>query len=271
MIGKMRENGRYMKVAIAAAKEAGRIQMNHFGHSHSVEYKGEIDPVTNVDKLCDQAIAKMIFSAFPDHDLLTEEGPFEVKGSPWKWIIDPLDGTTNYLHGYPCFCVSIGLEVDGEVKLGVVYNPNLDELFHAEKGGGAYLNRNRIFVSREDHLDRSFLCTGFPYDIRDHADLYLRYFRQFIIKSFAIRRPGSAAIDLSYLAAGRFDGFWEFKLHAWDVAAASLMVSEAGGKVTDFQGQDFSIYSREILASNGLIHEEMLKIIQEIRSKEHGT
>ena len=255
-------------MAIAAAKEAGRIQMEHFGHSHSVEYKGEINPVTIVDKLCDQAITQMISSVFPDHDLLTEEGLFEMKGSPWKWIIDPLDGTTNYLHGYPCFCVSIGLEVEGEVRLGVVYNPILDELFHAEKGEGAYLNRNRIFVSHEDHLDRSFLCTGFPYDIRENANFYLRYFHQFIIKSFAIRRPGSAAIDLCYLAAGRFDGFWELKLQAWDVAAGSLMVTEAGGKVTDFQGQSFNIYSEEILATNGLIHQKMLQIIQKINSTE---
>ena len=263
----MKKDDRYLRLAIAAAKEAGRIQMEHLGHSLSVEYKGEINPVTIVDKLCDQTITQMIFSVFPDHDLLTEESPFVIKGSPWKWIIDPLDGTTNYLHGYPCFCVSIGLELEGEVGLGVVYNPILDELFYAEKGEGTYLNGNRIFVSHEDHLDRSFLCTGFPYDVRDHADFYLRYFRQFIIKSFALRRLGSAAIDLCYLAAGRFDGFWEFKLHAWDVAAGSLMITEAGGEVTDFQGQPFNIYSGEILASNGLIHQEMLQTIQEIDHK----
>jgi myo-inositol-1(or 4)-monophosphatase len=264
----MQENNGYLQLAIAAAKEAGRIQMEHFGHSHPVEYKGEVNPVTVVDKLCEQVITQMILSAFPNHDLLTEESPFERRGSSYKWIIDPLDGTTNYLHGYPCFCVSIGLEVEGEVRLGVVYNPVLEELFHVGKGEGAYLNENRIFVSQEDHLDRSFLCTGFPYDIRENADFYLRYFHQFITKSFAIRRPGSAAIDLCYLAAGRFDGFWEFKLHAWDVAAGSLMVTEAGGKVTDFQGQPFNIYSEEILASNGLIHEEMLQTIREINSRE---
>ena len=153
------------------------------------------------------------------------------------------------------------------MKLGVVYNPVLDELFHAERGEGAFLNGNPISVSREDDLDRSFLCTGFPYDVREYADFYLRYFRQFIIRSFAIRRPGSAAIDLSYLAAGRFDGFWELKLHPWDVAAGSLIVTEAGGKVTDFKGKPFDIYSEEILASNGLIHEEMLEVIQEVNSK----
>ena len=263
----MQETDHYLQVAIAAAKEAGRIQMEHLGHSHSVEYKGEINPVTMVDKLCDRTITQMIFSTFPDHDLLTEESPFKKKGSPWRWVIDPLDGTTNYLHGYPCFCVSIGLEVESEMRLGVVYNPILNELFYAKKGEGAFLNGNQIFVSHEDHLDRSLLATGFPYDIRENADFYLRYFRQFIMKSFAVRRPGSAAIDLCYLAAGRFEGFWELKLHAWDVAAGSLIITEAGGKVTDFKGQSFSIYSEEMLASNGLIHEEMLQVIRELDGK----
>jgi myo-inositol-1(or 4)-monophosphatase len=267
----MQKNNRYLQVAITAAKEAGRIQMEHFGHSHPVEYKEEFNPVTEVDRLCERAIVKMILNAFPDHDILTEESPFKGKGSLWKWIIDPVDGTTNYFHGFPCFCVSIGLEVEGEVKIGVVYVPTLNELFHAEKGKGAFLNGERIVVSRVDRLNRSLLCTGFPYDVHEQVDFYLRYFRQFMAKSFAIRRPGSAAIDLSYLAAGRFDGFWEFKLRAWDVAAVSLMVTEAGGKVTDFQGQAFNIYSEEILASNGLIHEEMLQTIWEIRSKEHGA
>ena len=263
----MRWDDRYLQLAIAAAKEAGRIQMLHIGHSHPVEYKGEFNPVTEVDRLCEQAIVKMIFDAFPDHDILTEESPFKGKGSYWRWIIDPIDGTTNYFHGFPCFSVSIGLEVEGEVKTGVVYVPPLNELFHAEKGKGAFLNGKRIVVSQIDRLNRSLLCTGFPYDVHEHADFYLRYFRQFITKSFAIRRPGSAAIDLSYLAAGRFDGFWEFKLRAWDVAAASLMVTEAGGKVTDFQGRPFNIYSEEILASNGIIHQEMLQAIQEVDAK----
>jgi myo-inositol-1(or 4)-monophosphatase len=263
----MQKNSRYLQVAIAAAKEAGRIQMEHYGHSHPVEYKGEFNPVTEVDRLCEQAILKMILDVFPEHDILTEESPFEGKGSPWRWIIDPIDGTTNYFHGFPCFCVSIGLEVEGEVNLGVVYLPTLHELFHAERGKGAFLNSERITVSGIDRLDRSLLCTGFPYDVHRHVDFYLRYFRQFMVKSFGIRRPGSAAIDLSYLAAGRFDGFWEFKLHAWDVAAASLLITEAGGKVTDFQGRPFNIYSEEILASNGLIHQQMLQAIGEIETK----
>jgi myo-inositol-1(or 4)-monophosphatase len=260
----VKKDGKYLEVAIAVAKEAGRIQKRHVGHFHRVDYKGHINPVSEVDKLCEKAIGQIIRDTFPEHDLLTEETSFKGKGSPWKWIIDPIDGTTNYIHGFPFYCVSVGLEIEGKVELGVVYDPLLDELFHAEREKGAFLNGNRISVSSVEGLDRSLLSTGFPYDVREHADLYLRYFRQFITRSFGIRRPGSAALDLCYVAAGRVDGFWELKLHAWDVAAGSLMITEAGGKVTDFQGRPFSIYFEEILASNGLIHEEMLQVIQEM-------
>jgi myo-inositol-1(or 4)-monophosphatase len=260
----MKKDDRFLPVAIAAAKEAGRIQIVHYGQSHRIEYKGAIDPVTEVDKLCEGAILKMIHEAFPEHDILTEESPYKGKGSLWKWIIDPIDGTTNYIHEYPCFCVSIGLEVEEEMILGVVYNPLLDELFHAEKGAGAFLNGNRITVSRKDELDGSFLCTGFPYDVREHSHFYLKYFEAFITRSFALRRPGSAVLDLCYVAAGRFDGFWEMKLHPWDAAAASLMVTEAGGKVTDFKGNPYSIYSDEMLASNGLLHGQMLHVMDEV-------
>ncbi|MDP3017736.1 MAG: inositol monophosphatase family protein, partial [Deltaproteobacteria bacterium] len=183
---------------------------------------------------------------------------------PWRWIIDPLDGTINYYRGFPFFSVSIGLEEDGEVILGVVYIPVLDELFVAQKGEGAFLNGKRISVSQTDQLKRSFLATGFPYDVQERPEYYLRYFHQFIRQTFAIRRPGSAAIDLCYVAAGRFDGFWELKLHPWDVAAGILLITEAGGKATGFKGQPLSIYAEETLASNGLIHEQMLQAIQEI-------
>jgi myo-inositol-1(or 4)-monophosphatase len=255
---------RFLGLAIAAAKEAGRIQVIRYGRRHEISYKGEIDPVTEVDKLCEVAIVEMISRAFPDHDILSEETFFERKGSPWKWIIDPIDGTTNYIHEYPCFCVSIGLEVEGEMRLGVVYNPLLDELFQAEKGTGAFFNGRRVTVSRRDELNGSFLCTGFPYDVREQTDFYLKYFKAFITRSFALRRPGSAVLDLCYVAAGRFDGFWEMKLRPWDVAAASLMVTEAGGKVTDFAGNPHSIYSDELLASNGFIHEEMVRVMREV-------
>lgn len=262
----MKDFGAHLRVATSAAKEAGRVQMEHLYHDHPVEYKGEFNPVTEVDRLCERVIVQTIRNAFPDHDVLTEESPFEGHGSPWRWIIDPLDGTTNYFHGFPFFCASIGLELEGEIKAGVVYIPALDELFSAEKGKGATLNGKRISVSRTDDLNQGFLCTGFPYDVRDHTDHYLRFFREFLIRSFAIRRPGSAAIDLCYVAAGRFDAFWELKLHAWDVAAGSLMVTEAGGKVSDFRGSVFDIYSDEIVASNRLIHDAMLRVIEEIHA-----
>lgn len=264
----MKQDDRFLSVAIAAAKEAGRIQKVHFGNTTRVEFKGEVNPVTEVDRLCEKTIVQMIRDAFPDHDVLTEETPFEGRGAPCKWIIDPLDGTTNYLRGYPCFGVSIGLEIEGEMQIGVVYHPILDELFHGENGKGAFLNGNRLHVSRVDTLDRSFLCTGFPYVLREDPDLYLSYFREFAIRSFAIRRPGSAVLDLCYLAAGRFDGFWELRLHAWDVAAGSLIITEAGGKVTDLRGQPFRVFSDEILASNGFVHSEMLRVIEEIHSKQ---
>ena len=258
------DRDRYLQVAAAAAKEAGRIQKEFTGKVTRVEYKGEINPVTEVDKLCEEVIVRRIREAFPAHDILTEESPFQGRGGRWKWIIDPLDGTTNYLRGLSCFSVSIALEVEGKVTLGVVYDPSLDELFHGELGRGAFLNGNRISVSATPILDRSFLCTGFPYDLRQHLDFYLRYFREFMLRSLAIRRLGSAALDLCYLAAGRFDGFWEFKLHAWDVAAASLIVTEAGGTVTDLRGRPFDIYGQEILASNGVLHDEMLRVIREV-------
>ena len=263
----MKTDNRYLDVAITAAKEAGRIQLHHFGRSYGIEFKGEINPVTEVDRHCERAILKVLADAFPDHDFLTEESPFKGKGSPWKWIIDPIDGTTNYMRGYPCFCASIGLEVNGEMRLGVVYNPPLEELFWAEKGKGAFLNGKPISVSRLDDLYRSFLCTGFPYDVREHVDLYLRYFREFMIRSLALRRPGSAVLDLCYVAAGRFDGFWEFKLQPWDVASASLIVMEAGGMMTDFQGFPYSIYAKEPLASNGWIHEQMLEVIKNVTAE----
>lgn len=255
---------RFLQVAVQAAREAGRIQRNHFGRVNRIELKGEIDPVSDVDRLCESTILKIIGREFPDHDLLTEESPFEAKGSRFRWIVDPLDGTTNYIHGYPCFAVSIGLEVDGRMELGVVYDPSLNELFHGTRGGLAFLNSRRIHVSPTRALNQSLITLGFPYDVRKDPDVYVRYFRQFLVKSFAVRRPGSAVLDLCHLATGRFDGFWELKLHPWDVAAGSVIVREAGGKLTGLRGQPFDLYSGEIVASNGMIHEEMLQAIQEV-------
>ncbi|HBA26093.1 MAG TPA: inositol monophosphatase [Nitrospinae bacterium] len=265
----------FLKIAIEAAKEAGRIQRERFGENFKIEHKGEINLVTEVDYQCEKAIIDIIKRDYPEHEILTEEAG-SVKGLPpshspltkggqmegkYKWIIDPLDGTTNYAHSYPCFCASIGLEIDGEIVAGAVYNPMLDELFTSVKGKGAYLNEKRIGVSKIADINKSLLATGFPYDIRDSKENNLNHFCNFAVRAQAIRRPGSAVLDLCYLAAGRFDGFWELKLYPWDMAASSLIVKEAGGMITDFKGGEFSIYKGEMLATNGLIHKEMIEIL----------
>jgi myo-inositol-1(or 4)-monophosphatase len=251
----------FMKLASEAAREAGKVLREGLGKRKRIEYKGEINLVTEIDRRAERTITKLIRARYPEHAILAEEGEGKKGRTDYKWIVDPLDGTTNYAHSYPCFCSSIALEQEGKVILGVVYDPLRDELFSAEKAKGAYLNGKRISVSSTGRLIRSLLATGFTYDIkRDQRNL--KHFRNFILSSQAIRRDGSAALDLCYLGAGRFDGFWEMKLSAWDVAAGALIVGEAGGKVTDFRGGKFSIYSREILASNGRIHQEMIRILQ---------
>ena len=265
----------FLKIAIEAAKEAGRIQRERFGENFKIEHKGEINLVTEVDYQCEKAIIDIIKRDYPEHEILTEEAG-SVKGLPpshspltkggqmegkYKWIIDPLDGTTNYAHSYPCFCASVGLEIDGEIVAGAVYNPMIDELFTSIKGEGAYLNGNRIRVSKIGDINKSLLATGFPYDIRESKENNLNHFCNFAVRAQAIRRPGSAVLDLCYLAAGRFDGFWELKLYPWDMAASSLIVKESGGMITDFKGSEFSIYKGEMLASNGLIHKEMINIL----------
>ncbi len=254
------------ETAIKAAREAGKLLRKNLGHTISVEYKGEVDLVTEMDRRSEDCIVGLIRKAFPGHGILAEEGSGRESSSGARgarWIIDPLDGTTNYAHGLPTFCVSIAFEESGRVKLGVVYDPMLDEIFTAEEGKGATLNGRAIKVSSTGDISKGLLATGFPYDIRTSPDNNLDHFSRFAVTAQAIRRPGSAALDLSYVACGRFDGFWELKLHPWDVAAASLMVKEAGGEITDFRGNPFSIYGVEALATNGLIHEEMVNILQQ--------
>ena len=252
----------FLKIAIESAQVGGEVLMKYFGKPIDVEYKGEVDLVTVADRRSEEAIVSVISARYPEHQIMAEEGTEKSSASEHRWIIDPLDGTTNYAHGFPCFAVSIGLEVAGEMVMGVVYDPVRDECFTATEGSGAYLNSRHIHVSDTDSLDKALLATGFPYDRRRHPDKYLLYFKNFMIKGQEIRRPGAATIDLCYLASGRLDGFWECKLHPWDVAAASLIVKEAGGKTTDFKGDKFSIYGEETLASNGKIHEEMLEVLK---------
>lgn len=248
------------RVAIEAALKSGRFIRESVGKVYKVSYKGRDNIVTDIDKRSERMIIDRISSAFPEHSILSEESSPRDGGSPYRWIIDPLDGTTNFAHAFPFFSVSIGLERRGLIEMGVVYDPMRDELFHAEKGKGSYINRRRIFASKAKKLSGAFLSTGFSYGIK-RKDKNIEHFRNFLVKSLAVRRPGSAALDLCYVACGRFDGFWEMNLHPWDSAAGLLIVREALGKVTTFDGSDYSPYGKDILATNGLIHKEMIKVL----------
>jgi myo-inositol-1(or 4)-monophosphatase len=250
-----------LQVAVEAARAAGRILKERADSVGKIEYKGEIDPVTEIDLLCEKAVIDRIQKAFPGHAFLAEESGDTQGDADHLWIIDPLDGTVNYAHGYPAYCVSIGYQCKGEVAVGVVYNPCLNELFVAEKGQGATLNGKPIAVSPVTELKQSLLATGFPYDINESPDNNLDNFRNFITACQAIRRPGSAALDLCYTAMGRFEGFWELKLHPWDYAAGWLLVEEAGGTMTRFDGSPFQMGDRSILASNGHIHQAMVDVL----------
>ncbi len=252
-----------LRVAIDAALAAGKIQQERNGKLGEVKNKGAAgDFVTEVDLLCEQEIISRIQKHFPDHRILAEESGGTEGSSSNRWIIDPLDGTLNYSHGYPCYCVSIGMESDGELKVGVVYNPCLDELFVAEKGKGATLNDRPISVSTTSLLKESLLVTGFTPKILGTRDNNLDHFCDFMRACQAVRRPGSAALDLVYTAMGRFEGFWEIGLHPWDMAAGVLIVEDAGGKVTRFDGSPFSVEDREILASNGHVPQAMVDVLQ---------
>lgn len=256
-----------VKVAVEAALEAGKILRERADHIGKISFKEFHDPVTEVDHLAEQAVISRIKKTFPDHDILAEEsGDAEGSDSTSKWIIDPLDGTLNYSHGYPCYCVSIALEMQGEVKVGVIYNPCLDELFVAEKGKGATLNGKPIHVSTIPSLQKSLLVTGFAPKVVMSDNDNLDHFCNFMKACQAVRRPGSAAMDLVYTAMGRFEGFWELMLHPWDVAAGLLIVLEAGGTASKFDGSPVGIYDQEILVTNGLVHQEMVDVLQKRNS-----
>ncbi len=246
---------------VTLAADAGRLLKDRFHTKHTVAYKGTIDLVTEADRLSEDLIVNRIARAYPQHDIVAEESSATAKKSEYRWIVDPLDGTTNYAHGFPVFCVSIALEIRGKVELGVVYNPMLDEMFVAERGRGAVLNNVAITVSHEQELVRSLLATGFPYDISVSSDNNLDRFARMARRAQAIRRAGAAALDMAYLAAGRFDGFWELKLKPWDTAAGWLLVTEAGGEVTDLFGGPYHLLSPHVLASNGIIHAQMRDVL----------
>jgi len=248
------------------ARDAGRILADRVGRVLQISNKGDIDLVTESDLASEKLIIERIKSHYPRHAILAEEsgstaGVEVVPGkSEWQWIIDPLDGTTNYAHGYPCFCVSIALERAGAIEVGVIYDPTRDEMFAAERGQGATLNGRRVRVSTVDELNSAMLCTGFPYDVRTRPH-FAREFANFTMAAQAVRRDGSAAIDLAYVACGRFDGFWEDGLRPWDVAAGVLLIEEAGGRVSDFTGGALNIFTPKVLASNGLVHNAMMNVL----------
>lgn len=255
-------------IAILAAKKAGAVLLHYARNGFRIDHKSLTNLVTEADHAAEQCVIDVIRAQYPDHRVLAEErGQINQGLSPYLWIIDPLDGTTNFAHGYPAYCVSIGLVHKEQPVLGVVYDPARDELFTAMRGGGARVNDRPLRVSQTAQLDLALLVTGFAYDIRETANNNLDHFARFALRTQGLRRTGSAALDLCYVAAGRFDGFWEVKLNPWDMAAGVVILQEAGGRVTNFRGETHSLYGQEIVASNGLIHDPMISVIQESLNK----
>jgi len=253
----------YLEAAVEIAQEAGKILREEMERPPTIAYKGDFDLVTQADRRSEQLIVRRLEERFPQHAVAAEEGTGKDTGSDYRWHVDPLDGTTNFAHGYPCFCVSMALARAGELLLGVIYNPVYQELFTAARGEGATFNGCKIHCSKIDALKNSLLCTGFPNHKR-LANPNIHYYWDFTLRSHGVRRDGSAALDLAYVAMGRFDSFWEFGLNPWDTAAGVVLVEEAGGKITDMQGQPYALGGPSILASNGLIHAEMVKVGGEI-------
>lgn len=252
-----------LKVAQDAAREAGAFQKKKWATEIQVDFKSEINLVTEVDKASEQMIIAKIVAHFPDHDVLAEEGFGNRKDSIYKWIIDPLDGTTNFAHGYPLWCVSIALECEGKIVVGVVYDPLKDEMFSAIQGQGAYLNERRIQVSNHQNLIQALMATGFAYNVRETSNNNFAQFQNMLMKAQSVRRDGVAALDLCYVACGRYDGYWELNLFPWDMAAGLLIVKEAGGEVTRYNGAPFSVYDKEICATNHKIHSQVLEVINQ--------
>lgn len=258
-------SSKYLAVATEAVLEAGAIQKARYGQEIEIFKKGVIDLVTEVDRTCEDAILRRLRSAFPGHDIVTEETHLTQTGSRYVWFVDPLDGTTNFAHGYPFFCTSVALTVDGVAVAGAVYDPLKDELFTAERGAGAHLNGRRLRVSAATELLQSLLITGFPYDLRDDLQAKLRLFNRFMGHARAIRRDGAAALDLCYVAAGRVDGFWEERLQPWDMMAGVVMIEEAGGLITRFDGSPVGLSADEMVAAGPALHAAMLQVLRQDR------
>ena len=259
----MKKTNEYKKFIEDLAKDAGAFLKKRVGKIKKVSYKGRMNLVTDVDKRCEDLILRKIKNAYPDHRILSEEsGKGGANKSEWLWLIDPLDGTTNYVHGFNFFCVSIALMKNDVLFAGAIYDPIRNELFSAAKDAGAFLNHKRIKVSGVGRLDEALLSTGFPYKLGDSMKQNINNFIKFMMKSQAVRRPGSAALDLCYVASGRFDGFWEMELSPWDTAAGVLVVKEAGGHVSNFKNEPFSPFMKQIVATNKKLHKKMLDVLK---------
>lgn len=253
----------YLETAADIAREAGALLGRYFERRIAYELKSEFDLVTEADRASESLIVERLRSRFPSHSIVAEEGGGHDGGSEYRWYVDPLDGTTNFAHGYPVFNVTIGLEREGEMVAGVVFDPTRREMFTAERGGGAYLNGRRIHVSTTGAVPQSLWSTGFP-NWKRGGNINIHFYYQLAMATHGVRRGGSAALDLAYVAAARLDGFWEFGLKPWDMAAGRLLVAEAGGRVSDMNGAPHSLGSAHILADNGLVHEEVLQLFGEI-------
>jgi myo-inositol-1(or 4)-monophosphatase len=253
---------KFTKTAVKAALEGGKVLKYYYDRQVKVELKGKIDPVTIADKTSQKVVFKTILKSFPKHTVIGEEDKEQKQCAEYCWIVDPLDGTVNFIHKVPLFCVSVAMLHKGEVISGAIYAPIINELFVAQKGAGAFLNGKKISVSKAGKLVSSLAVTGFPYDVHSKSDRVLNNFKNVLKNAQGVRRLGSAAIDLSWVACGRFDAFWEEGLKPWDVAAGSLIVKEAGGAITDFSGSDNYVWGNELIASNGRIQKDLLKIIK---------
>ncbi|HEY2665193.1 MAG TPA: inositol monophosphatase family protein [Candidatus Binataceae bacterium] len=253
----------YLETAIDIARESGALLSTYFERRVAFELKGDFDLVTEADRASEKLVVERLRSHFPSHSIVAEEGGGHEGTSGYRWYVDPLDGTTNFAHGFPIYNVTLGLEQDGEMLVGVVFDPMRQEMFSAERGAGAYLNNRRIRVSAVKRLEDSLVSTGFPSRKR-HLNVNIHFYHQMAMATHGVRRTGSAAIDLSYVACGRFEAFWEFGLNPWDMAAGILLVTEAGGAVSDMKGQKHNLRSPHLLTDNGAIHQETLALFAEI-------
>jgi myo-inositol-1(or 4)-monophosphatase len=255
----------YREAAESAAREAGKLLAENAGRSHTVERKGVIDLVTEMDKASEALLVDRLRAAHPDAGLIAEEGS-EIAGTGGRWIVDPLDGTTNYAHGHPQWCITIGFEKDGKVRAGVVFDPLRDEMFVASEGEGAFLNGRPIRVSKVATLNDSLLATGFPYDRRSRADYYMAYYKAAVVATQGVRRAGAAALDMAWVANGRLDAYFEQGIKPWDVAAGEILVREAGGTVSDYEGGPHVLTGRRTLATNGLVHAETVALLASVET-----